>query len=590
MVARGHEASMNGDGCNIPILPPNSMMAAMGVNRGPQMLFAAQNSPPQQQQPPQQSPGEFPLQGAFDLTNNGPASNSNSAQSAAALKRKELFNQRKQREFIPDNKKDDSYWDRRRRNNEAAKRSREKRRFNDMVLEQRVIELTKETHILKAQLIAIKDKFGINGEGLISLEQVLATLPSNDQVLSLTKRTSKVYSEFGKSSEYSDDDTRDTMDHHEQMYMQQHGEERSRSPDVHHHLGQLQRHVGMPPHIDIGKPNNDQRPMFKYCGEDCSPISQTSSSSSNGNRRSNSRSSLSPSNDILNLSITNNNNNATTNGNNNHGHSEVMNHNNQNDREHKSFNETLAAKNSRKHKVNFVEPAGDKLVKDKVSNDSMIKAHINVIVNGTGNNTTNCAPVNNSTNNNNNGASNLPHKLRHKMSSHMGEKEVLPFPFNMKRDAQVSPPIAHWDHDESTNSGSGSSDERDSGISINGEGSDKGLNHRQPSPLSSFKVPSPTADNNKSHEVVPTSVDTDTNSPGSSTTTASSSPSSAMSSIVPRKRARKRVLEESVLETENSQLKTEMARLAAEVACLKNFLTKKPNGESNDENSCDSSH
>lgn len=33
-----------------------------------------------------------------------------------------VFNSRKQREFIPDNKKDDCYWDRRRRNNEAAKR------------------------------------------------------------------------------------------------------------------------------------------------------------------------------------------------------------------------------------------------------------------------------------------------------------------------------------------------------------------------------------------------------------------------------------------------------------------------------------
>ncbi|XP_066584100.1 uncharacterized protein [Prorops nasuta] len=86
--------------------------------------------------------------------------------------------QRKQREFIPDNKKDDSYWDRRRRNNEAAKRSREKRRFNDMVLEQRVMELSKENHILKAQLEAIRDKFGICGESVISTEHVLAALPS----------------------------------------------------------------------------------------------------------------------------------------------------------------------------------------------------------------------------------------------------------------------------------------------------------------------------------------------------------------------------------------------------------------------------
>lgn len=107
---------------------------------------------------------------------------------AAHLKRKELFTQRKQREFIPDNKKDDSYWDRRRRNNEAAKRSREKRRFNDMVLEQRVVELTKENHVLKAQLEAIKDKYNICGEHLVSVEQIMATLPTNEQVLSITKR------------------------------------------------------------------------------------------------------------------------------------------------------------------------------------------------------------------------------------------------------------------------------------------------------------------------------------------------------------------------------------------------------------------
>jgi vrille len=107
---------------------------------------------------------------------------------AAHLKRKELFSQRKQREFIPDNKKDDSYWDRRRRNNEAAKRSREKRRFNDMVLEQRVVELTKENHVLKAQLDAIKDKYNICGENLVSVDQILATLPTSEQVLSITKR------------------------------------------------------------------------------------------------------------------------------------------------------------------------------------------------------------------------------------------------------------------------------------------------------------------------------------------------------------------------------------------------------------------
>lgn len=106
----------------------------------------------------------------------------------SSVKHKELFSQRKQREFTPDNKKDDSYWDRRRRNNEAAKRSREKRRFNDMVLEQRVVELTKENAILKAQLEAIKEEYGICGENVVCVEKVLANLPTNEQVLSITKR------------------------------------------------------------------------------------------------------------------------------------------------------------------------------------------------------------------------------------------------------------------------------------------------------------------------------------------------------------------------------------------------------------------
>ncbi|OQR75114.1 hypothetical protein BIW11_00827 [Tropilaelaps mercedesae] len=72
-----------------------------------------------------------------------------------------LFPQRKQREFIPDSKKDDSYWDRRRRNNEAAKRSREKRRLNDMVLETRVLELVKENSMLRAELNALREKYGL---------------------------------------------------------------------------------------------------------------------------------------------------------------------------------------------------------------------------------------------------------------------------------------------------------------------------------------------------------------------------------------------------------------------------------------------
>ena len=60
----------------------------------------------------------------------------------------QLFGIRRQRQFILASAKDGRYWDRRKRNNAAAKRSREKRRFNDRILESRVMELTKENNLL----------------------------------------------------------------------------------------------------------------------------------------------------------------------------------------------------------------------------------------------------------------------------------------------------------------------------------------------------------------------------------------------------------------------------------------------------------
>lgn len=104
-----------------------------------------------------------------------------------ALKNRELFPSRKQREFIPDSKKDDNYWDRRRRNNEAAKRSREKRRINDMVLETRVLELTKENAMLRAELTALKEHFGVLQQPLmhsdVSLPIPVLTAPRRPKVL-----------------------------------------------------------------------------------------------------------------------------------------------------------------------------------------------------------------------------------------------------------------------------------------------------------------------------------------------------------------------------------------------------------------------
>ncbi|XP_017272565.1 nuclear factor, interleukin 3 regulated, member 5 [Kryptolebias marmoratus] len=74
---------------------------------------------------------------------------------------KPTLTSRRKREFISDEKKDASYWEKRRKNNEAAKRSREKRRLNDMVLENRVMALNEENVRLKTELLQLKLRFGL---------------------------------------------------------------------------------------------------------------------------------------------------------------------------------------------------------------------------------------------------------------------------------------------------------------------------------------------------------------------------------------------------------------------------------------------
>lgn len=95
---------------------------------------------------------------------------------SSAVKRKEspTSSIRRKREFIPIDKKDEGYWDKRRKNNEAAKRSREKRRVNDIVLEGRVLALLEENARLRAELLALKFRFGLVKD------------PSNAPILPLT--------------------------------------------------------------------------------------------------------------------------------------------------------------------------------------------------------------------------------------------------------------------------------------------------------------------------------------------------------------------------------------------------------------------
>ncbi|KAG6930300.1 hypothetical protein G0U57_004000 [Chelydra serpentina] len=82
-------------------------------------------------------------------------------QRARALKGKAGASGRRQREFISAEKKDAGYWEKRRKNNEAAKRSREKRRANDLVLESRVLALNEENLRLKTELLQLKLRFGL---------------------------------------------------------------------------------------------------------------------------------------------------------------------------------------------------------------------------------------------------------------------------------------------------------------------------------------------------------------------------------------------------------------------------------------------
>ncbi|XP_032381988.1 uncharacterized protein si:dkey-172o19.2 [Etheostoma spectabile] len=63
---------------------------------------------------------------------------------------------RRKREMIPTDKKDSTYWDKRNKNNEAAKRSREKRRLNDLMLEGQLLALSEENAQLRAQVLSLQ--------------------------------------------------------------------------------------------------------------------------------------------------------------------------------------------------------------------------------------------------------------------------------------------------------------------------------------------------------------------------------------------------------------------------------------------------
>lgn len=91
---------------------------------------------------------------------------------------------RRQREFIPEHKKDEKYWERRRKNNEAAKRSREKRRLNDVAMEGKIVELTQDNTKLERELMELKKRFGLLPPDEMSHTPIPAEPPSQTPLLS----------------------------------------------------------------------------------------------------------------------------------------------------------------------------------------------------------------------------------------------------------------------------------------------------------------------------------------------------------------------------------------------------------------------
>ncbi|XP_072310132.1 nuclear factor interleukin-3-regulated protein [Eucyclogobius newberryi] len=120
-----------------------------------------------------------------------------------ALPFKPKTNCRRKREFIPEGKKDNLYWERRRKNNEAAKRSREKRRINDLVLENKLLALGEENASLKAELLSLKLKFGL-----------LSSTAYTQDVQKLANATStNLYQEFVTQCSSQSSSGRDTEPH-----------------------------------------------------------------------------------------------------------------------------------------------------------------------------------------------------------------------------------------------------------------------------------------------------------------------------------------------------------------------------------------
>ncbi|XP_068202194.1 nuclear factor interleukin-3-regulated protein-like [Palaemon carinicauda] len=449
-------AGLGGYSCSSSMLHPNFSPAHI-----------MEQKPQQQQLSPQGPPMDSPHHNGQDNTPVGLGAPGlhlpSSLDLASHIRKKDIFTQRKQREFIPDSKKDESYWDRRRRNNEAAKRSREKRRFNDMILEQRVIELSKENHIMKAQLNAIKEKYGIMGENLINVDQVIANMPQTDQIIALNKRTkfNSNIMNVGSSSPLAllSPDGSMTSPTPTPTF---HNNDNPESPQDYSHYGNT--HDDHDSHFD----NTEQYPPSSS-----SDLYYRSSAINLSTHTSNSHSPLSPATSQMEYS-----------------------------------------------------PASDPEICRR-------------------------SPVGEA-------GSSLPHKLRHK--SHLGDKDAAQSLLALQG-IKAEP---HDPHQEAAEDSVGSSDERDSGISYSSSSS--------------------------CSDGYPRSSDTSSSSPtnclmGDSPSISRNQQSLHMQHYQHQQEQHQKQDSDDVAEYENTQLRSELERLASEVATLKYMLVRRPRSEGDSDGS-----
>ncbi|GFN96729.1 nuclear factor interleukin-3-regulated protein [Plakobranchus ocellatus] len=78
---------------------------------------------------------------------------------------------RRYREVVPDDQKDMQYWEKRRRNNEAARKSREKRRIHDMVLEGRISSLENANTRLRRELLSLKQRYNVPDSSQVAVPE-----------------------------------------------------------------------------------------------------------------------------------------------------------------------------------------------------------------------------------------------------------------------------------------------------------------------------------------------------------------------------------------------------------------------------------